>query len=150
MWISITSWSAQPIIQNFSSFRQCNATLKQKKKKNSIIMPIHLLGSNRHQSPIVSLKNLGDGCADSLATVCSDCRRGSGRCRRFAIAIDIVIVIISARWRNRRAGAFRFDVIHLHPLGRNENGKGWIVKSHSRIRSVLPIYRARHVHPGED
>lgn len=83
---------------------------------------IHLLGSNRYQSPVVSLENLGDGGADPFAAI-HRCRGGG--CR-FTIAVNIVVIIIivviviiiSARRRNGRAGALRLDVIHLHPLRR--------------------------------
>lgn len=84
---------------------------------------INLLGSNGYQSPVVSLENLGDGGADPFAAI-GGYRRGG--CR-FAIAVDvvviiIVVIIIVSTWRrNGRAGAFRLDVVHLHPLCRANN-----------------------------
>lgn len=118
---------------------------------------IHLLGSNGYQSPVVSLKNLGDGGADPFAAIGSYRRRGGG-CR-FTIAVNVIIIIVvvviniivSAWRRNGRTRAFRLDVVHLHPFSRvvARTMRTARIESRSRTISLADLSRAtrgKHAH----
>lgn len=100
------------------------------------------LGSDRYQSPVVSLKNFGDGGADSLAAIGGH-RCGRGRYLTVVVVDAVVIVVtvvVSAQCRrDRRARALWLDVVHLHPFSSHDRVSR---KEFGKNRSS--IYRAPH------
>ena len=79
------------------------------------------LGSNRYQSPVVSLKNFGDRRADPLASVSAD-----RRCFHVVTVIVVVIIVagvtvagagtavtVATVARRNRTGCLSHDVVHL-------------------------------------